>query len=278
MQQKMMIMLSFVGISFLIFFVIVFIPGGLFFSLIKLLLLAVALVLDVIAISSRYYTYILMPFFKQRTKDIVISNESAYILSPNSDAILRRQGDDMVATVYISVPLYKSSTEMTDEEKVNFATSVSRLVGLNKYPVRFTSQLYVMNKDAYIATLQDVITKTETEEQKITQDGSDPKKLERVKGQLSMWRNMLDSVGAAPSYELESYVCVSGIGSKEYEALSIAQQRATEVIAGIGATFGVQPAIVTGDQLLKFVEPEYLIPFSTITEQINKNMTKQGAA
>jgi hypothetical protein len=277
MQQKIMVMLSFMGIAFLIFLVIVFIPGGLLFSLIKLIMLAAALLCVVLALSSRYYTYIIIPAFKQRSRNIVLSNESAYTLSPNKDAILKKMGDDAVATVYISIPLYKSSTEMTDDEKVSFAESVSRLVGLNKYPVRFTAQLYVMNKDSYIATLREVISKTETEQQELIQSGADPKKLERVKGQLSMWRNMLDMVGASPSYELESYVSISGIGSKEYEALSIAQQRATEVIAGIGATFGVQPAIVTGDQLLTFVEPEYLIPFSTVTEQINKNMTKPGA-
>ena len=277
MQQKTLILLSAMGIAFLIYLIIVFIPKGAFFSVVKLLMLLVAIAFALMAMASRYYTYLIMPLIRQRSKNVVLSNESAYTLTRNKDALMHKRGDDTYATVYISIPLYKSSTEISDEEKLNFADAVSRLVGLNKYPVRFTSQMYVMNKDAYIATLRDAIVKFETEEQNLVQDPtSNPKHIDRVKGQLSMWRNMLNTVGSSQSYELESYAAVSGIGSNEYEALSIAQQRATEVIAGIGATFGVQPAIVTGDQLLKFIEPEYLIPLSTITEQISKNITKEG--
>jgi energy-coupling factor transporter transmembrane protein EcfT len=276
MQPKTFILLTFLGIAFLIYIVIAFMPQGILFAIPKLLLLIVALAFVIAAMASRYYTYMIMPFLKQRSKDIVLSAEPAYTLTRNKDALLHKQGDDIFATVYISIPLYRSSTEMTDEEKLNFADSVSRLVGLSKYPVRFTSELYIMNKDSYIGTLHDSIIKLENEEQKLSQENADPKQLDRVKGQLSMWRNMLDTVGESQSYELESYASVSGIGSNEYEAISIAQQRATELMAGIGSTFGVQPAIVTGDQLLKFLEPEYLIPLSTIMEQISKNLTKEG--
>jgi hypothetical protein len=68
---------------------------------------------------------------------------------------------------------------------------------------------------------------------------------------------------------------VSAVGSKEYEAVSIAQQKAREIMSGIGSVFGVTPSIITGPGLLKFVEPEALIPFSTVTEQINKEVQEQ---
>jgi hypothetical protein len=46
-------------------------------------------------------------------------------------------------------------------------------------------------------------------------------------------------------------------------------------MAGIGATFGVSPNVVLDTDLLKFVEPEFLIPYSTVTEQISKNIEEQ---
>jgi hypothetical protein len=39
-------------------------------------------------------------------------------------------------------------------------------------------------------------------------------------------------------------------------------------MSGIGTVLGVSPNIVVGNEILKYVEPEYLIPYSTITEQI----------
>jgi hypothetical protein len=65
---------------------------------------------------------------------------------------------------------------------------------------------------------------------------------------------------------------VSARGGKEFEAVSIAQQRARELMSGVGAIFGVTPAVVTGPDLLKLIEPEYLIPFSTVSETINRNV------
>ena len=99
--------------------------------------------------------------------------------------------------------------------------------------------------------------------------------LDRTRGKLAMWRNMLDSISKGFSFELSTYVTVSAKGSKEYEASSLAQQKAKEMMSGIGSVFGVPPSIITGQDLLRFVEPEYLLPISTVTEQINKNIQEQ---
>ena len=85
----------------------------------------------------------------------------------------------------------------------------------------------------------------------------------------------MDNIGSVTSYELFSYACVSASGMKEFEASSLAQQKAKELMAAIGATFGVSPSIVTGTELLKLVEPEYLIPVSTMHEKINKDIQEE---
>ncbi|MDE1856611.1 MAG: hypothetical protein KGH98_00840 [Candidatus Micrarchaeota archaeon] len=241
----------------------------------KLLLLLVSMALDILAFSSRYYTYLLLPFMQQRSSNIVLSNEDAYWLSTASDSVIRKDGEDYIATVYIRIPVYRSATEMSDDEKLDFSRRVSRLVGISKSPARYTAELHMMNKDYYIQQLRDTISKVENEEVQLVQNNGSPGDIERVRGKLAMWHNILDHIGGVQSFELTHYATVSARGAKEYEAVSIAQQDARELLSGIGSTFGVTPSIVTGKELLNYIEPEYLIPFSTISEQISKNVQEE---
>jgi hypothetical protein len=241
---------------------------------IRVVLLAVAMLTDAVGFASRYYMYLIGPMLKFK-KHIVLSKEDAYHISSTADAVLRKSGDLFVATVYIAMPIYRSSTEMTDAEKLDFSKQVSRLVGISRDPVRFTTQVHVMNKDSYIQTLRDTISATENEQSDIMLKNASPAVQERVKGKLAMLRNMLDSITRSTSYEMVSYASLSATGSKEYEAVGAAQQRARELMAGIASTFGVSPNIITGENLLKFIEPEALIPFSTMTEQISKGIEEQ---
>ncbi|MDE1833055.1 MAG: hypothetical protein KGH58_01410 [Candidatus Micrarchaeota archaeon] len=275
MDKKLLVFLGLLGLSFILLLIASFIPLSIATDVVKLLILAVAVVANVLAFSSRYYLYMILPLFQQRTRNITLSDQSPYWLSSTSDSILRKEGDDFLATVYINIPLYRSATEMSDEEKLDFAQQVSRLVGISKEPTRFTTQLYVMNKDSYIQKLRDTITMVEEEEAKLVASNAAQSEIERVRGKSAMWRKMLDNVGRGSSLELSSYAALSARGGKEFEAISMVQQKARELMSGIGATFGVSPNIVLGNELLKFVEPEYLIPFSTISEQITKNIQEE---
>ncbi|MCL5679940.1 MAG: hypothetical protein M1465_01180 [Candidatus Marsarchaeota archaeon] len=248
----------------------VFVP-----AYVKIILFMISLILDAMAFTSKYYSYILGPLFKQKRKHLILSNENPYWLAQSGDTILRKSGEEFIATVYISIPVYKSATEMEDEDKLDFAQQVSRLVGLSKSPVRYTTELYVMNKDSYIQKLRERINMTENEEADLQAKDAPKNELDRVRGKLAMWRNMLDSIATNFSFELSTYITVSASGIKEYEASSVAQQKAKEIMSGVGSIFGVPPSIITGSDLLRFVEPEYLIPISTVTEQISKNIQEQ---
>lgn len=272
MQLKTLIFFGFLLTSLLFLVIAALIPKSIGFDILKIFLLLLAMLFDILAFSSRFYTYLLVPILQQRKNNIVLSNEDPYWFSTSTDAIIRKKGEDFIATVYISLPLYKSATEMSDEEKIEFSMQVSRLVGLSKDPVRYTSEMFVMNKDNYIQTLRDKISTIETQESDVLQKSDQGIEVERIKGQLSMWRNILDKVVKTQSYELGTYVTTSAAGTKEFEAVSLAQERARELISGIGAIFGISPTIITGKDILKYVEPEYLIPFSTVSEELSKKI------
>ena len=274
-EEKHFVFLGFFLLSVSVLVIAISLPKTPLFNAIKLALLIVSIILDIAALSSRYYTYLILPTVRQRKRHIVLSDQNPYWLSTSADSILQKERSDYIATVYINIPLYMSATEMSDDEKINFSRQISLLVGLSRDPVRFTSELYVMNKDSYIQKLRDTIGAVENEEATLTQNHASDSELERVRGKQSMWRKMLYNISKTTSFELISFVTVSARGTKEFEAINLAQQRARELMVGIGATFGVTPNIVVGDELLKFIEPEFLIPFSTVSEQITTKMEQQ---
>jgi hypothetical protein len=277
MDKKMLLFLGFLGMSIVFLITAMSISPSPLLDVVKIILLLLAFLFDILALASRYYTPFMIPLFMQRSKRVVLSQENAYWLSTSQDSILRKNGDDFVATVYISIPIYRSATEMSNDEKIDFSKQISRLVGLSKDPARFTTQLFTMNKDVYIMQLRGRINELENMEVNATKSDSDSdsKAVEKIRGELSMWRNILDSINSSQSLELLTYVSVSATGTKEYEAVSIAEQKATELMAGISTIFGVIPSLITGADLLKFVEPEFLIPYSTISERLIKNVEEQ---
>jgi hypothetical protein len=276
MNPKIFMFLGLLGVSIALLIIALAVPLSILPSPIKILILALSLLFDILAFSSRHYSYIIMPALQQRSKRIVLSNEEPYWMSTSEDSIIKREKGYFIASVYISIPIYRSATEMTDLEKVDFSRQASKLIGVSRDPVRFTTEMYLMNKDAYLQILRDAISAAENDQARLMQQKStDPEELDMVKGKLAMWKNIFDNVSKVQSLELTSYVTVSAEGLKEYEAVSLAQQKAREMMSGIASILGVTPSIITGKDILKFVEPEYLIPFSTITEQINKNIEEE---
>jgi hypothetical protein len=274
-NSKIILFLGLLGASLVFLVIAIVLPGNTLTYIIKLILLLLAVIADVTAFTSRRYSYLILPLLRQRSRNVVLSNEEPYRLSSSSDSILQQNGDMFTATVYVSIPLYSSSTEMGDAEKLAFTKQVSRLVGISKDPTRYSVGLHIMNKDTYIQQLRDTINNVESDESKLVQSSAPQAEIERVRGKLSMWRKMLEHVSSTTSLELASFASISAVGSKEFEAATIAQQKARELMAGIGATLGVSPSIVTGADLLTFIEPEYLIPYSTVSEQISRGIQEQ---
>ncbi len=274
MNQKVLVFIGFMALSLAMLAVAVVLPYNIFLIIPKFIFLILAVIFDVMAFSSRYYTYLLLPFVRQRRKDVVINDQTPYWLASGGECIIRKIDNYFVATAYINIPLYVSASEMSDEEKLRFSMQLSKLIGISKDPVRFTSELYLMNKDTYILRLKDTITSIENEEATLKERGATEGEMEHVRGKLSMWKKMLDNIATSPSYELGTFAAISAFGYKEYEAITNVQVRARELMNGIASSMGVPPSIVTGSEILKYVEPEYLIPFSTAEEEINRRVAQ----
>ncbi len=275
MQGKMVVFLVFIIISIGLIAAAGLLPSAEIPMPVKIIIFIIGLGFDVLAILSRNYSEFVVKMLSQRSKNVVLSSEVPYSMSTNKDSIIVRKGSSYSATVYIKIPVYRSSSEMQPEEKVDFSRMVGRMVGQSRDTARYTTGMFVMNKDLYIQQLRDSITEAENEESSLVQKGAPKTEIERARGKLAMWRNILDTVNNKISFDQISYISVSSIGANEFEAVGIAQEKAREFISGIGTIFGVPPTMITGTELLRFIEPEFQLPYSTMAENISRKVEEE---
>jgi hypothetical protein len=163
---------------------------------------------------------------------------------------------------------------MTDQEKTELSKMFGRILTLNKNPIKLSAQLYMINKDEYIKKLRDILNRSE-EKYRNMESVKDPSparhaELERVRGEVTMWRNLLDNVDRARAQSLVLYAMVSVIGGTEEEAANLAYAQAEDLSGGISATLGVTASVVTGKEILSFIEPDFMIPTETVSERMRQ--------
>ncbi len=259
-------------LSFFFVILIPIIPG----YIVRVLILIVALLLDILAFSMRFYSYLFMPMLKMKSRTVVLNNDVPFIMSPSGNAIVVKKGEEYYASSFVKIPIYRSSTEMSDDEKLEFSKMFSRIVSMDRNITKLVSQLYIINKDEYIANIRAKLNEAEDRYQKAMSGKSSPSELERVKGEMTMWHNLYDNISSAQSRDLAAYVMVTAVGGTEEEATNLAFQRAEEAAVGIGSVLGVNATIAKGEEILVFIEPEYAIPVSTVSEALRQKTVEAG--
>ncbi len=273
-KTQMLLFIGFAGASlcFAIFTDIVQNP------LLDFVFAIIALIFAVIAFSTKYYTYLYIPALRSKNRNIVLNSREAFILSPSGTSILVHDENGTYASAFVKIPIYRSATEMTTEEKTDFSRLFSRLLTLSKSTVKFSTQMYLVSKDEYITKIHAKIEQSEERLRNITSEQAKQQGgvADRVKGEVAMWHNLLNSISSSRSSSLLSYAMVSAEGGNDEEASAIAYQRAEEIAAGISSVMGVTAYVAKGDELLTLIEPEYMIPVETVNEMIRQKSMAEG--
>lgn len=234
------------------------------------ILAILALLVTMAAFLTKNYSYLFESILKRKGNNLVLNSDQPFFLAPSGTAIVRREGENVFASSYVKIPIYKSATDMNADEKTDLSKLFGRILTLSKNPVKLSSQLYIINKDSYISKLRTALNAAEDHYRQVQEEGGESGRssLERARGEVGMWRTVLDSVSKSHSQALALYAMVSALGGNEEEATNIAYQRADELAGGISTILGVTASVVTGEEILSFVEPEYMIPTETVSERI----------
>ncbi len=233
---------------------------------VKGIMAIISIAIAVLGFTTKYYSYIFIPALKMKNRTIVLNENEVFVMSPAQNSIVVRKGEDVYASAFVRIPVYRSATEMNEQERIEFSKMFGRIVTLSKTPAKFCTQLYVINKDAYIAEIRDKVDSFEEKYQSLT-GKEPPEEAERIKGEVTMWHNLYDNVNKIKSQNLASYAMVTALGGTEEEATTLAVQQADELASGISAILGLTTYIVQGEELLTFIEPDHMIPFNTISEE-----------
>ncbi len=262
--------LTFVGFiagGIILSIIIAAIPAD--FGIIALPLAVIALLAAILGFSATLYFYLFEPFRRMKGRTVVISDEEQFYMSPSGSAVLQRADDGVYATAFIKIPIYKSSTEMTDEEKYSFSETFSKLLNVSRDPIKICSLTHIINKDDYINRIRTKMGEVEDRYNTLVGNKDTPKnQLDRIKGETAMWHNLLDSVTASNSKSQLLYAQVSQLGSTEDEATNLVNIKAQELAAGISAALGVTASVMAGNDMLVLLEPEYTVPPATISEML----------
>ncbi len=262
-------------ISAMILLIIFLLPMA---PLLRFVLGLFALFFDILAFSTKYYTYLFRPLLKMKGRTIVLSADPTYRVAPSGNALIIPYSGMFLATAFVRIPIYRSATEMSQDERVDFAKMFSRMLTVSTDPVKFVSMLYVINKDDYISEIRDKLNEAEENYAMLSAkfgEQSNPQ-LERAKGEVTMWRNLFDNVSKVKSNALSNFAMVTAQGGTEEEALAIVAQKAEELAAGISAILGVSAYVMDSKEFLTFIEPELMIPFATISEQMQEKVASLG--
>ena len=272
-DAKTLMFVILIGAAFILEIVIFAIPIPLIASVIAI----IVLLCSIVGFSTKYYTYLLLPALRMKGRAIVLNADEPFIMSPSGNAIVIREGDSVYASSFVRIPIYRSATEMVDEEKAAFASMFGRLLTSTTEPVKLSAQMYIINKDDYINKIKARLNVAEERYSRLIANKTvDKGSSERIRGEVTMWRNLFENLSNSRSQALLVYGMVSAMGGSEEEAVNLAYQKAEEFAAGASAVLGVNAYIVRGDEILTLIEPNYMIPVETVSERIMQKNVEEA--
>ncbi|MEM3791319.1 MAG: hypothetical protein QXL16_01145 [Candidatus Micrarchaeaceae archaeon] len=273
-KTNILFLVTFLAVSVILIYIVFSVQIS---YILKFILGLLAIGFDLLAYFSRFYSYILFPLFKSRSRRIVLNDSEIFTMHSSNKAIVCRLGGGIYASAFVKVPIYRSATEMSDEEKIEFSKVFGRILSLSSTPIKLSSHVFMIDKDEYINKIRDKLSEAEIKFTELSNDPNAPKEeIERLKGMMAMWQNVLFHFTRSDSNALVAYVTVSSEGATEEEAANLALIKAEEISAGISSLLGVPAEIAEGKEILKLIEPEYIIPYVTVSEKYKEKVVEQG--
>jgi len=246
------------GVSALLV-VLMFITGGL--GQLTTFIIIIAAALSTIGLILFKYGYWIVPFLTRRVRVIDVIEEQYQVTTPQ-DAVVKKIGNTYYASMFIHVKIYESTTEKSDEEKYAFMDLWERAISSLKFVTKFCISSYVKDLSKYKEIIEG--RKADAQLRLATEKGKpepDKHTIETIEREIAMWENMASKlmVGDNPISQI-TYIMTTGEGATEDMALAAAKNQANEIKSTISTTLNAEVAVLTGDDMKRCFEWEYLMP------------------
>lgn len=247
-----------IGIS-TILLALTFIVGGL--GPLTVLVIALSVALATAGLVLFKYGYWIVPFLTKRVRVIEVIEEP-YEISTSQDAVIKKIGSTYYASMFVHVKVYESTTEKSEEQKTAFMDLWERAVSSLKFVTKFCIASYAKDLTKYRNTIEN---KKAEAQLKLANERGKPEpsnaELDRIEREIAMWDNMLSKIsgGQSPINQI-TYIMTCGQGPTPEMALAAVKNQANEIKSTISTTLNAEVAVLTGDDLRRCFEWEYMLP------------------
>ena len=240
--------------------VAIFVAGALFGGLTPIVV-ALAAALSTAGLITFKYGYWIVPFLTRRVRMIDVIEEP-YEITPTQDAVIKKIGNTYYASMFLQVKIYESTTEKSEEEKFAFMDLWERAVASMKMVTKFVLISYVKDLSKYRAIVEN--KKAEAQLKLADERGKpqeDKQKIETLEREVAMWDNLLSklSTGENPIAQM-TYVMTTASGPTPEMALAAVKNQANEIKSTIATTLNAEVAVLTGEDMRRCFEVEYIAP------------------
>ena len=228
---------------------ILFITGG--FGQLNAIIIIAAAFCATSALVIFKYGYWIVPFITKKVRVIDVIEDPP-----------ERIADKYYASVFLHVKIYDSVTEKSDDEKQGFMDLWERAVSGLKFVTKFTLASIVKDLTKYEESIE---AKKAAAQLKLAGErekpDADPTLIERYEREIIMWDSMLSriSVGDKPISNFV-FIMTTGSGTTPEQAQAVAKAQANDIKSTISTTLGVEVALLTGEEMRKCFDWEYMVP------------------
>jgi hypothetical protein len=207
------------------------------------------------------YGYWMVPFLTRRVRVIDVIEEP-YEIATTQDAVIKKIGNTYYASMFIHVRVYESTTEKSEEEKFAFMNLWERAISSLKFVTKFCISSYTKDLTKYKSAIEN--RKADAQLRLANERGKpepNQAELDKIEREIAMWDNIILKLitGENPITQI-TYIMTSGQGPTVEMAQAAAKNQANEIKSTISTTLNAEVAVLTGDDMRRCFEWEYMLP------------------
>jgi hypothetical protein len=208
------------------------------------------------------YGYLLSPWL---TSSLGIAAQSGPIkLPPSQDVLIMRRGNSYLASVFLGIRLYDSSTDKDVQKRALLMEYFERAVSSVSYPVKICLLVSPLDTSKVEDELKSKRSSAELHHARALSSGkSHLADAARYKRQIASLDSILAKLSSGQKpMDLSAYVTATACGANEQEAVSLAKARAGEIKASFSTALNAELSMLSGEELVRCVQLESAIPSS----------------
>ncbi len=204
---------------------------------------------------------IYVPLLTAGQRDIKVPYD--FEINASEDAVIKQVGEDYAATVFLSMDVYETMTNKSDEEMHDYAQHFERSIASLKDPIKISAVIYEKDMGKYIhaiderkAAVEDMIAQ-ERQKKK-----TDEMKIEVLEREKLMWERRLDSLykSSEKPRAVTYIISTTAKGATKDAAVSAAKVRANEIKATFSGSMSLRIDEMTHNRLKSCFEWEFMAP------------------